>query len=82
MSFLERASALANQMPRVVASSAVLVALGGGCLAASASATTATFTPGGAGEFVVPPGVTQVEVAAIGGAGEAGGECLNDGYPA
>jgi hypothetical protein len=82
MGFLERASALANHMPRVVASSAVLVAFGSGCLAASASATTATFTPGGAGEFVVPPGVTQVEVAAIGGAGEAGGECLNDGYPA
>jgi hypothetical protein len=82
MSFLERAPALASYRPRVVAAAVVLLALGGGCLAASACATTATFTPGGASEFVVPPGVTHVEVTAVGGAGEAGGECLNDGYPA
>lgn len=48
----------------------------------SALASAMTFTPGGEGEYAVPAGVTQVEVTAIGGAGEAGGECLFDGYRA
>jgi hypothetical protein len=82
MTLLQRASALATHAPRTLASAAAVLALTSGCLATSASATTATFTPGGTGEFVVPTGVTHLEVTAIGGAGEAGGECLDDGYPA
>ena len=49
---------------------------------ASALAESKTFKPAGPNEFAVPAGVAQVQVTAVGGAGEPGGECLNDGYPA
>jgi hypothetical protein len=53
-----------------------------GVLTSNALAASTTFTPGGADEFTVPAGVTQLDVTAVGGAGEPGGECLNDGYSA
>jgi len=43
--------------------------------AASASATTVTFLAGSQQEFTVPAGVSSVEVRAVGGAGQRGGEC-------
>jgi hypothetical protein len=53
----------------------VLVAVGVFGFSASAFAESAAYTPGGGSEqqFVVPAGVTQVKVTAIGGAGEGAG---------
>ena len=42
---------------------------------ASASATTVTFLPGAEQEFVVPAGITHIEVSAVGAAGQAGRSC-------
>ena len=58
----------------------LLVPVAVGALAFSASAFVAestTFTPTGGAEqeFVVPAGVTQIEVSAVGGAGHAGRSC-------
>jgi len=60
----------------------VLVSLGLLGVASSASATTtsAPFTPGGGAnqEFKVPAGVSSVEVLAVGGAGVKGSQCSNE----
>ena len=51
--------------------------------AASASAESKTFTPTGGAEqeFVVPGGVTHIEVSAVGGAGHAGHSCDSANEP-
>jgi hypothetical protein len=55
----------------------VLVAMAFG--AVSASAETVEFKPSAEQSFKVPAGVSQLEVVAVGGAGEAGGGCTGIG---
>jgi hypothetical protein len=72
-------------MPKVLPAMRLLVLptlVLAGTLTSNAFAAGTTFTPGGADEFAVPAGVTQLEVTAVGGAGQPGGECNNNGYPA
>lgn len=55
----------------------LLMVAGASSLSANAFAQSETFTPSNDAtlkqEFTVPPGVTQLEVTAVGGAGQAGG---------
>jgi hypothetical protein len=48
---------------------------------ASASATTVTFLPSAEQEFVVPAGITHIEVSAVGAAGHAGRSCNSANEP-
>jgi len=59
----------------------LLTALGVLAASASAFAASQTFAPTGGAEqqFTVPEGVTQVEVTAVGGAGQPGTECEPEG---